>query len=67
MGSNTELVDYNLLNEIFEDIGNSPTGCVNGDFSIGKFADSHSSLCIRTIAGHLYSQGFTSLGYNEFR
>ena len=48
----------NQIEEIFKDLCEAPIGAVKEDFTIGTMKDSHTDLCIRTIAGHLYSKGW---------
>lgn len=46
------------IKEIFKDLCEAPIGAVNEDFTIGTMKDSHTDLCIRTIAGHLYAKDY---------
>lgn len=46
------------IEEIFKDLCDAPTGCVNNDFTISTLKDSHTDLFIRTVAGHLVSLNY---------
>ena len=56
--NNEEFNSNKQIAEIFKDLCKAPIGAVNDDFTIGTIKDSHTDLCIRTIAGHLYANGY---------
>lgn len=46
------------IEELCKDLSDAPTGGVNEDFTVGTLKESHTSLFIRTVAGHLVSLNY---------
>ena len=47
-----------LVEEMFKDIAEAPTGGVDENFNIRPLKDQFSDMFIRTLAGHLVANGW---------
>lgn len=47
-----------LVDEMFKDIAEAPTGGVDADFNIRPFKDQFSDVLIRILARHLVAKGW---------